>query len=98
MLGGPQVSPSTMWHACVRPSDRYFLVHISTHKESLGKVAICAHNREDTGLKERLVLVSNAAKCFKEMIAFHVGFICCRRTPYNVSYQRISLMSFDNTL
>ena len=51
VLGGRQVSPSTMWHACVRPSDRYFLVYISTHKESLGKVTKCAHNREDTGLK-----------------------------------------------
>ena len=32
------------------------------------------------GLKARLVLVSNAAKYFKEMVAFHVGFICCRRS------------------
>ena len=31
VLGGRQVSPSTMWHACVRPSDRYLLVYKHTH-------------------------------------------------------------------
>ena len=34
VLGGRQARPSTTWHACARLPDRYFLVCISTHKES----------------------------------------------------------------
>ena len=52
--GGRQARPSTMWHACARPPDRYFLVCISTHKESKVKWpyahVIGGGTRPNTGL------------------------------------------------
>ena len=60
VLGGRQANPSTMWHAGARPSDRYFLVCINTHKKSKVKWPYVHIIGGDTGLKARLVLVSTA--------------------------------------